>query len=85
MWFSINRLANCFDVPPWPTGLRRLCFDPEIVGSRSGGAGTQFFFFSCTFAVFYLLHMVCFVEKSTVGYFFSTKHTMCKSCKWSLG
>ena len=45
MWFSINRLANCFDVPPWPTGLRRLCFDPEIVGSRSGGAGTQFYFF----------------------------------------
>ena len=51
MWFCINRLANCFDVPPWPTGLRRLCFHPEIVGSRPGGAGTQFFF-SCTFAVF---------------------------------
>ena len=51
VWFSINRLANCFDVPPWPTGLRRLGFDPEIVGSRPGGAGTQFFFL-CTFPVF---------------------------------
>ena len=53
MWFCINRLANCFDVPPWPTGLRRLCFDPEIVGSRPGGAGTQFYFF-------FHAHLQCF-------------------------
>ena len=43
--FKINRWADCLDVPPWPTGLRRLCFDPEIVGSRPGGVGTQFYFF----------------------------------------
>ena len=52
MSFKINRFAECLDVLPWPTGLRRLCFDPEIVGSRLGGAGTQFNFSSYTFPVF---------------------------------
>ena len=53
MWLSINRLANYFDVPPWPAGLGRLCFDSEIVGSRPGGAGTQFYFF-------FHAHLQCF-------------------------
>ena len=42
--FKINKWADCLNVPPWPTGLRRLCFDPETVGSRPGRVGTQFFF-----------------------------------------
>ena len=81
--FKINRFAECLDVLPWPSGIRRLCFDPEIVGSRPEGAGTHFFFMHIS-SVLTFAHGVLF-EKKYLTVRFSTKHTMCKSCKWSLG
>ena len=63
--FKINRFVDCLDVPPWPTGLRRLCFDPEIVGSRLGG---NFIFRNparnCTIIIAY-----CVNNLQCIGYF----------------
>ena len=56
--FKNNRFATCVDAPPWPTGLRRYCFDPEIVGSRPGGAGRQFYFLMHISSVLTFAHCV---------------------------
>ena len=82
---KINRFDQLLDSPPWPSGLRRLFLKPEIVGSSPAGAGLHFIFFfhehfQClNFCTWYAL------LKNVPEVRFSTKHTMCKSCKRSLG
>ena len=50
---KMKKFNQYLEVPPWPNGLRRLFFKPEIVGSGSSPGGARLYF--QTFIINYIL------------------------------